>query len=819
MCIHTLDFVLEPLSDERAQEIIDQALEASSLKMRNVVAVITGLTGAGKTWLLSRIFNKTPPGLYSSTGVAEPSFRGLLHHVGNMAVGSWQPFSHKDILEFLASLFRVGMPVGNVTTLATTPKTICSTSVSGNPIPQPQSSTSSTTVSPLSASPVSVTTHFPTQKSTTSQALVGLVQAPKSSQRRNMLELVHMIDTGGQPEYIENMSTLIHSAHLALLVLNLKFGLDEYPPISFHVEGKSYKRALPSQNTNRQIIQKLACTLQAKRFSHEMRRRFRLLVVATHKDCVESNLSARLEALEQEVRGILLPACKEELILYSSSGKIIFALNLRDPDGDDEKTLECIREKISESDVGEIIEVPGSFLVFEQDLLKYAENVNREILSFNECIQVGEKLKMKREVVIAALIFFHRQITFLYFQHILPDVIFTNPQIPLDLINAVVKFSYQATAGIFNAFPERFISNLNDGIITEEMLNDERLKKCFICKIYEPRHAIELFLHTFTIAPLSHEKQQTSIDQPPQPKRKKRELAITSNPRRKEYLMMSLLPAVPNYEVIKHLEMNTLVAPLVIKFTKDCVPLSCFSSTISCLLSLYDWRLCREENGTPECLSHNIVSLYDPRFPVQITLIDVGHSFSVHVHAEKDTNHNDFPEICYQLNETVFSAIREVLRVMQLTEIEVSPAFICPCKEAPQVHSADTHFFRSNCFLRCSQTEKSVGKANWKHTVWLESPLTERSKPSLPKLLQLEIPMKIGAHYRNFGIFLLNDEDGSRVDAMELECLGKCQRIVQKILQEWIAGNGGPTTWSTLIKTLHDCEFHVLADQIRKHIK
>ena len=39
----------EPLSDERAQEIIDKALESSSLQMRNLVAVITDLVGSGKT--------------------------------------------------------------------------------------------------------------------------------------------------------------------------------------------------------------------------------------------------------------------------------------------------------------------------------------------------------------------------------------------------------------------------------------------------------------------------------------------------------------------------------------------------------------------------------------------------------------------------------------------------------------------------------------------------------------------------------------------------------------------------------------------------
>ena len=41
--------------------LIDQALESGSLKQRNVVAVLTGITGSGKTWLLNRLFDRLPP--------------------------------------------------------------------------------------------------------------------------------------------------------------------------------------------------------------------------------------------------------------------------------------------------------------------------------------------------------------------------------------------------------------------------------------------------------------------------------------------------------------------------------------------------------------------------------------------------------------------------------------------------------------------------------------------------------------------------------------------------------------------------------------
>ena len=91
-CAHyshfTYYFVSAPLSDERAQEIVDNALEFCSLDMRNLVAVITGLMGSGKTWLLSRLFNQLPPEFYTSTGVAEQSLQGLLHHMANVSFNS-----------------------------------------------------------------------------------------------------------------------------------------------------------------------------------------------------------------------------------------------------------------------------------------------------------------------------------------------------------------------------------------------------------------------------------------------------------------------------------------------------------------------------------------------------------------------------------------------------------------------------------------------------------------------------------------------------------------------------------------------------------
>ena len=654
--------------------------------------------------------------------------------------------------------------------------------------------------------------------------MVSKVKAPKSSSSQEILELVHMIDTGGQPEMLENLPSLIHHCHLIVLVLNLMFGLDEHPSIDYHEKGEAYKRASLSQFSNRQIMQKLASTLQAKRFyqqkafqkeqtqaKHSSSLCFRLLVVATHRDCVpEGELETRVEAFDQALRDVLLPANEEELIIFSAS-QIPYVLNLKDPDKDDQTRLDLIRSEVSEGKVGEVVKTPGSFLVFEQVLAEFAsKTVERDIVSLKECQVIGEKLSMKPEEVEAALIFFHRQFTLLYFRHILPNLVFTKPQTPLECINAVVKFSYKVESGEVRSIPWKLASSLRDGIITEEILSHKQLTQCFIPGLYEPCDAIDLLCHTLTLAPLSREVQSTPDSSHP----------ATSTPpppierEKREYLMMCLQKPIPDMDLPQHLPPPFEIAPLVVQFTKNCVPLSCFSRTISCLLAMYDWKLSRGDKGSPQCLAHNVVSLYTPQTPGQVVLADMGHSLQVHIKTNGGIKPKSFPGICFHVKETILAAIKHVFELLNLAGIEASSAFICACLGVQHSHTASAYPFHSQWLLRCSITGNSAGAAENKHKVWFEAPVVEQEKPSLPKLLLLDIPLKVGVKFFPFGVLLLNDDDGARVEVLEHDSNGKCERIVRKILVEWVKGRGRALSWKTLSDTLRECSLSTLADDI-----
>ena len=85
---------------------------------------------------------------------------------------------------------------------------------------------------------------------------------------------------------------------------------------------------------------------------------------------------------------------------------------------------------------------------------------------------------------------------------------------------------------------------------------------------------------------------------------------------------------------------------------------------------------------------------------------------------------------------------------------------------------------------------------------------------TLPELLRLKVPERVGTKYQEFGIFLLNDIHGNRVESLKHQHMGDPSRITMGILQEWLEGRGLPVSWQTLIQTLRNVNLNVLADEV-----
>ena len=718
------------MSDEKAQEIIYTALQSQkSVKQRNSIAVVAGINGAGKTSVISRFFGIEPPDLYSSTGIADRSYRGLAHHIVSLDFDSWELLLGDHLLELCvpppvpinleastASATHgqrsLRNPFSAIRKMLQKFRSISSQELDSHATSPPSSQSSLATAQPV-LQPLLEGSHA-------SQVMMRLVKRENAA-NQSTIHLLHMVDTGGQPEFMEVIPSLLHNSNLTILVLNLAQGLDVYPEIAFFEEGKATKRPNPSSLTNRQIIQRLARTMQAKRSSQSAVKQSNILVIGTHRDCVKKEeLPEILAAINKALKMIFAQSLEYLLSISGSSDEIVFPINAIDPNSADIKMLNIIRNKISKCTAeDEDINTPIAFFMFEHDVMELSQQLQRDVLSRQECIEVGKRLKMTEEMVQAALIFFHKRTIFMYFQHVLPEVVFANPQMPLNLYKMIVIFSYKVKSGCIDCLPANTSQLLDRACIKESFLHEECFAKCFHRNIYEPRDAIELFRYLYSISPLSEEEQQPANSQhlpSPCP-------SAASQGRQKEvereYLMMSLLPDIPNDEIEKILPPSSNVTALVIQFSGDCVPIGCFGNMIACAISQHKWSL-KFKAHRPK---HNIVTLCPPDLPMNVTLVDSAQFLQVHINSN-GLEENDLLDFCPKIQSKIFAILKAVFHRMHFTNLEVRPAFLCSCDEPSSLHLAttcpDPRDGLDATYLICNETGDRQGKLEWRHRVWFE---------------------------------------------------------------------------------------------------
>lgn len=79
-----------------------------------------------------------------------------------------------------------------------------------------------------------------------------------------------------------------------------------------------------------------------------------------------------------------------------------------------------------------------------------------------------------------------------------------------------------------------------------------------------------------------------------------------------------------------------------------------------------------------------------------------------------------------------------------------------------------------------------------------------------------DISEQIGNNYKRFGILLLDDPNGVRVNDIERKHHEEGRAINLEILQKWLEGSGKkPMTWKTLIDVLFEIGLTALANDIK----
>ena len=677
--------IVPAVTPEKARQILEAALQDGSFPLGYLKAIAVGVARSGKTLSKNHVFNikmDFNPSCSISTGVCEApilAFRQLVCELIK-ALPSLEGFDllkYEDINQVLADVVRKGLLWGRV----------------GKVMEEMVQAASSDGVAESSVG-------TPSGNSAASTAVISAVcdgskawaeakdKDPFAKEEQlYKLQLILFLDSGGQPQFHEVVAAFSHNVSLVLVFIKLNERLDALCTNAFtNEEGKWFMEQCPSLLSNEQMVVQFVHTMMCKPVAGSEGMHTRFMVIGTHRDLMHE-CEETLAQKNKRLKELLLPVLKENII--KSGNDIIFAVNAKNPDENDKKCFDLIRQKVADLSGALDVDTPIAFLVLLNDVNKYAEEQRKKVVSVEECQAIAGRLKMERQSLEAALIFFNNMSVWMYMPSVLPDVVFVDPQMPLDSINRIVQYSFQVGGGAIPGLVASECQLWKEGVVSSEMLKGEEFCGCFVRGLFETDDALKLFEKLYIVARLNE----------------------------REFIMPAMLQTVAEKDMKKYVpNPSEHVAPLFLHFHMSRIAKGVFCSTHTCMRSKYGWTTCytiEEGEEVPACLFRNAVRLQHPKKAIEITLIHALKHFEVHL----DAPGADLPRICPEIRDMLVDAVDSAASAFRFKNSRASVAFQCPCG-LDDVHTATLNEAHSN--LVCTSRRKICpGGLMTAQRVWL----------------------------------------------------------------------------------------------------
>ncbi|XP_064382042.1 uncharacterized protein LOC135330979 isoform X2 [Halichondria panicea] len=538
---------------------------------------------------------------------------------------------------------------------------------------------------------------------------------------------IYFTDTGGQPHFHNLLPHFVHGLSIAILVIRLSEKLDDCPMVEYYEDDELISDPYRSTLTT---VETLKCLVRSMQSHTTDGKKPRLMIVGTFFDKIQES-SETLQKKNEKLLKLLTPEFVEQLVFFNEAmDELIFPINAKLP-GDHEKIVSDLIRLAIERSPSKAIDIPLFWYVLEICVKNISSQLQRNVLSKQECLEVAEQLQISEDGLIEAFKFFHEQHIFHYYVDILPNVVFTSTQVLLDKLTELVKHVYRMREAVSN--PSTIVPNSytpktgkwqkfrDQGIITLEFLNE--FNKHYVNELFTPSDLLKLFVEHLILTPFSSEMQVASD--------------FTSQSA--EYFMPSLLDVLPvdQIEECRIQSSSSIADPLLIRFPKGWPRTGVFCCLQVFLIQKLGWTLVCNR-GKPKLIAQNCVMLSPPESICVVTLIDSFSYFEVHVNAN--------PWVCFQMcpvvRDQILLGIDSSCRTLRYSKEKPDLAFFCPCgcTSAPSPDDASTTsehhpgvLLQKEAFIKCTVDESKSTEVSSKHTIWLgnsELPIDVRTQQS-----------------------------------------------------------------------------------------
>ena len=328
------------------------------------------------------------------------------------------------------------------------------------------------------------------------QHLQKKIESSKKGTRRkeketlNKIKLIHLVDSGGQPQFLEVLPMFARNSSAHLLVHPLNQELDIIPPFKYRINQQSYSVEQDMLLSYEENITHCVQSISSSRYQqgvqnsrYELPKKPHIAIVGMFKDKIKPTLENSLETRNAKVSQCLSSSkCLEtvnfEMILPSRDPKKpVFAFDGSESGWNCEENARDLNKlQLSIADDGRMISVklPLNWFIFFEAIKEDTNQKDKYFLTIEECkiIAQAREIRMSTTDTDEAIQLFDELNLILYFSSILPTIVFTKPAFLYRKVTLLIAESFTNMDRLVDLHPLSRKRFHDTGVFSLDLINN-----------------------------------------------------------------------------------------------------------------------------------------------------------------------------------------------------------------------------------------------------------------------------------------------------------------------------------------------------------
>ena len=519
-----------------------------------------------------------------------------------------------------------------------------------------------------------------------------------------VLNIITLLDTGGQPEYIHLLPTVNIHPMVNFVIHDLSKNLEEQVLVEYSENGDLVFEPYHLTYSNFDMIKFLMSSINdsLERLSSQVPQMITvpgrnkisyICCVGTHADRVSPeairNTDRQITTMVKELQ------CKTA-VWQNENGGVLFPVDNTTAGSSDaeDPIANFIRNKIDKiAAEKDVYELPITWMLFELEIRQVCSKKGMAYISFRDCYTIAYQSNLipNIEEVKSALIYHHLLGVLLYYPDVpgLCDYVIIDHQWLFDKISSIVCLSFKPTANMLAAYNLKY-----NGILTMELIQELRWNE----EIKE-EYFIDLLVKMRIVSPI-----------------KRKEYKGT------DYFIPYILPTY----TFKSNSIDILSRygclqgePLLIQFASNLLPRGLFCCLVVELLQHLPNGWDHVLNQTQVCYNYSNLITFHLQNLYYLSLMDKLSYLEVQIRHQESDIYTQCP-----IHPTVMNILKNALKIVceQLTYDcrRLQHGFICECGNYGNKHLAVPTKNPPFNYASCKNDSLSLTTLKKGHIVWLK---------------------------------------------------------------------------------------------------